>query len=100
MVEQKAFDVGFSHVCPGCAKKWRGTEILLLSPAPTQPGVIQVADPSAEIRQLRGRLAEVELERDVLVKKASPFLLCSCVRHPSGDSISFGGIKGWTDDQL
>ena len=39
---------------------------IVVSPVPTQPGVTQAADPSAEIRQLRARLAE---SGDVLVKK-------------------------------
>ena len=52
--------------------------------APTQPGVIQATDPSAEIWQLRARLAEVELERDVETK---PFPSC-CV--PSRIRLRFG----------
>ena len=45
--------------------------------------------------QLRARLAEVELERDVLVKKRGPFSL-----RRIRASEFWGSIKGWKDDQL
>ena len=57
---------------------------IVVSLAPTQPGVIQATDSSAEIWQLRARLAEVELERDVETK---PFPSC-CV--PSRIRLRFG----------
>ena len=61
-----------SRVCPGCAKRWRkhpDPPPHVGSPAVTQPAQIPVAVLSAEVRQLRARLAEVESERDALAKK-------------------------------
>ena len=40
----------------------------------TQPAQIPVAVPSAEVHQLRARLAELELEIDALAKKRARFV--------------------------
>ena len=94
VVEQKALDVALARLSRLREEMARNTDPPLVSPAPTQHGVIQVTDPSAEIRQLRARLAEVELERG-FSEEASPFLsvLASDI-PPAIQSISVLGHKG------
>ena len=71
VVEQQTLDVALARLSRLREEMAKNPDPppIVVSPVPTQPGVIQATGPSAEVRQLRARLAEVELERDVLVKK-------------------------------
>ena len=77
-VEQKALDGALARLSRLCEEMARNPYLPpnVGSPAVTQPAQIPVAVPSAEVRQLRARLAEVESERDVLAKKRA---LCRCL---------------------
>ena len=85
MVKQKALDVALARLSRLREEMARNTDPPLVSAASSQPGVIQVTDPSAEIRQLRARFGRSGVGTRCFGEKANPFPLCSCVRHPSGD---------------
>ena len=98
-MKEKALDGALARLSRLREEMARNPDLLpnVMSPAPTQPALIPSADPSAEIRQLRARLAEVELERDALAKKRARSPSVPSTDIAVNQSISVMGIQQVSD---